>query len=110
MQQIVNIAKENYVLITPDGPRGPLYKLKAGAIVASKRTQTPIYLIGVDVNKKYISKKSWDKFCVPLPFARIKIKISEPIIISEIATTEEIDDLILKYEYQLNEMYENLIY
>ena len=41
---MIDYAKnKNSIAITPDGPRGPVKKLKAGAVVTAKKSGLPIY-------------------------------------------------------------------
>ncbi len=58
--------------ITPDGPRGPCYKVQEGVISAAQLTGLPIVPVSYQLNRK-IRLKSWDHFQVPLPFARCRI-------------------------------------
>src|SRR4030066_1262483 len=59
---MVDYAKNNNsIAITPDGPRGPAFKLKAGAIITSKRSGVPLVMAGVAYRKKR-NLKSWDSF------------------------------------------------
>lgn len=62
----------NDIGITPDGPRGPLYDFKAGALIVSRRTQTPILLLGGDFASAW-QLRSWDRFYLPRPFSRVKV-------------------------------------
>jgi len=99
-----NSAKNGYLLITPDGPRGPIYGFKPGAIIAAHRAEVPLQLCGVNIDRKHCFEKSWDKFLLPLPFTRINLCLSEPIIIPKEATREEISEQILKSENVLNQL------
>ena len=60
------------VAITPDGPRGPIYRFSAGAALLAQRTHCTVVMIP---SKFYcaIRLKSWDKFSLPLPFSRVDI-------------------------------------
>lgn len=58
--------------ITPDGPRGPCYELKPGALIVSRRTQTPILLLSATYETAW-QLGSWDRFYVPLPFSRVRL-------------------------------------
>lgn len=57
------------VIITPDGPRGPREVLSAGPIMLAKRAGTRVYFAGLAA-KPAIALGSWDRFRLPLPFAR----------------------------------------
>jgi hypothetical protein len=101
LEQIIETAKSNIVLITPDGPRGPRLKFKAGAVVAAQRAQVPLFFLKVKINSKKIFLKSWDKFELPLPFSRININISEPYEIPLEATREDINSVIANLEREM---------
>lgn len=101
-QRIMNALDNNIVLMTPDGPRGPIHKFKAGAIVAAVRKNVPLFICQVKHSKSFIFKKSWDKFSLPLPFTMIRIKFIE----IKIPSTDErnsIDDCIKKTEEIMND-------
>ena len=101
---MIDSAKNNYsVAITPDGPRGPVHKLKAGAIVSAKKSKVPLVLAGVGYKKKKILK-SWDKFEIPYFFTEAKVIYSEPIYIDENLTYDDTSNIIQECEMKLNEL------
>lgn len=59
--------------ITPDGPRGPIYTVEAGLLVITRRTNAPIFVLGVEFSRAW-RLNSWDRFYVPFPFSRIKVR------------------------------------
>jgi lysophospholipid acyltransferase (LPLAT)-like uncharacterized protein len=101
LEDIMNACKQKLLLITPDGPQGPIYKMKAGAVVAASRTHVPIYLCGVFIKKSKIFEKSWDKFRLPFPFTKIILRISKPIIIEKTDNKELIESKISELETNL---------
>ena len=62
--------------ITPDGPRGPIYVCKPGAVVVARRAGVPILLIGMNYESAW-RLRSWDKFYLPRPFSRVHLKLRE---------------------------------
>lgn len=106
---MVDLAKNNYsVAITPDGPRGPVRKFKAGAVITAKRSGIPLVLAGVGFYKKR-KLKSWDSFEVPKFFSRAKIVYSEPIFANSDLSYEETSELIKKCEQMLNELQDSAL-
>lgn len=60
------------VLITPDGPRGPRHEMKPGAVVVAHRAGVPLVLCRVRAAAA-MHGSHWDRFLLPLPFARIEL-------------------------------------
>jgi lysophospholipid acyltransferase (LPLAT)-like uncharacterized protein len=59
--------------ITPDGPRGPLYTVEPGVLVVTRRNNAPMVLLGAEFSHAW-RLKSWDRFYVPWPFTRIRMR------------------------------------
>lgn len=64
--------------VTPDGPRGPMYKIHDGIITLAQLTGHPIVPSSIKYHQK-ISLKSWDAFQIPLPFSRCDVFFGKPI-------------------------------
>lgn len=62
--------------ITPDGPRGPCYGVQEGVISLAQFTGLPIVPASVRLTPK-IRMPSWDRFQVPIPFARCEVRLGE---------------------------------
>ena len=60
--------------ITPDGPRGPCYEFKPGGLVIARRARTPMILIGMEFLGPVKQLRSWDRFIVPIPFCRMRLR------------------------------------
>ena len=60
-----------------DGPRGPIYKVKDGAIAVSNKTDTPICPVRAIPHSSYTFQKAWNKARLPFFFSKITIKIGE---------------------------------
>ena len=91
------------LMVTPDGPRGPEFKFKAGAVIAAKKSNVPLVLAGTGIEKKR-KLKSWDSFQVPKFFSRVQIIYSDPIIIDSSLTYEQTSEVINNCESMLNKL------
>jgi lysophospholipid acyltransferase (LPLAT)-like uncharacterized protein len=65
---------------TIDGPKGPRYVAKMGAVLLAKKTGQPILPFTISV-RHWEAKRSWDRFQVPLPFSRARVEIAPPIFV-----------------------------
>jgi lysophospholipid acyltransferase (LPLAT)-like uncharacterized protein len=68
--------------ITPDGPRGPRFKFKPGAIFTAQISRKAVVPIAYAAKPAWILR-TWDKFVIPVPFAKVSIAIGEPYFPSE---------------------------
>jgi hypothetical protein len=65
---------------TVDGPRGPRYVAKMGALLLAKKTGAPVLPFTVNP-ERYYAAPSWDGFRVPYPFTRARVIIAPPIYV-----------------------------
>jgi len=66
------------VAITPDGPRGPAEQVQPGAVAAAQHAGVPLLPIGARPSSAWWLG-SWDRMCIPKPFARLDIVYGAPI-------------------------------
>lgn len=69
---IETMRQGNDIGITPDGPRGPCYDFKPGAVIVPRRSGAPVLLIGGEFESAW-QLKSWDRFYLPLPFSHVRL-------------------------------------
>jgi lysophospholipid acyltransferase (LPLAT)-like uncharacterized protein len=82
------LASGRDVVITPDGPRGPAYELGPGIIFLAQKSGAAV----LPVNMEYSScwrLKSWDRFVLPRPFAKIRVIIGQR---HRVRSTNTVDD------------------
>jgi lysophospholipid acyltransferase (LPLAT)-like uncharacterized protein len=104
LDMMIHLTEENYHLaITPDGPTGPIYKMKPGAVITARRSQIPLLLVGIGMKNKW-TLKSWDKFEIPKPFSAVTAVYSQPIMVPAILTKEETSEVIDRCEAELNNL------
>ncbi len=89
--QLTNVlASGRDVVITPDGPRGPAYELGPGIIFLAQKSGAAV----LPVNMEYSScwrLKSWDRFVLPRPFARIRVIIGPPYRVRSANTVDDFE-------------------
>lgn len=75
------------VAVTPDGPRGPMYKLGSGVVFLARQTGAAILPIRIEYSRA-VRLKSWDRFMIPLPFSKVRIVCDELIFVPPEVDTE----------------------
>jgi lysophospholipid acyltransferase (LPLAT)-like uncharacterized protein len=69
------------VALTIDGPRGPRYVAKPGAVILARRTGYLISPLHIAVERGHTFEKSWDLFRIPYPFSRVVMFVAPPIAV-----------------------------
>src|SRR5690606_32895821 len=70
---LVEVIRDGHDIgVTPDGPRGPCYEFKPGALIVARRTRTPLLLLGVAFESAW-RLPSWDRFALPKPFSAVRL-------------------------------------
>jgi len=85
--------------ITPDGPRGPRWKFKPGAVLLAQLSQRPIIPMAFAASRAWRIK--WDRFVIPVPFARIAIVVGEPVYIAKGLDAKGLAELQIEMERNL---------
>jgi lysophospholipid acyltransferase (LPLAT)-like uncharacterized protein len=91
-------------VITPDGPRGPRFKFKPGAILLAQMSGRPILPLAYAASRATLVK--WDKFVIPWPLARIVIAIGPPRYVPRVVDAAHIVRLQGEMEAELKRLYE----
>lgn len=75
-------------LITPDGPRGPVYVVKEGLPAMARFSNLPIVPICYAAEKKWVTR-SWDRFIIPKLFSKTVLAYGYPIHLDRAMPVEE---------------------
>jgi lysophospholipid acyltransferase (LPLAT)-like uncharacterized protein len=90
-------------VITPDGPRGPRFKFKPGALLLAQISGRPIVPMSYAASHAWLIK--WDRFVIPVPFARIAIAIGPPCYVPRVTDARSLERLQRQMEEELGRLY-----
>jgi hypothetical protein len=76
------------VAITPDGPRGPAYRVQPGVVALAQVSGAAVVPVSFSARHK-ITVRSWDRFQLPLPFTRCEVVFGPPLTCPRAATPEQ---------------------
>jgi len=89
------------LVITPDGPKGPRMRLKAGAVKAAQMTGAPLVACSGSSRPRKLFD-TWDRFCLPLPFARGILRFGPPVYVPRDADAATLESCRQVVEDSLN--------
>jgi len=90
-------------VITPDGPRGPRFKFKPGALLLAQMSGRPILPMSYAASRAWLIK--WDRFVIPMPFARVAIAIGPPCYVPRVTDAASLARLQQQMEEELKRLY-----
>jgi lysophospholipid acyltransferase (LPLAT)-like uncharacterized protein len=89
------------VAVLVDGPRGPAHVAKAGIVAASRLARVPILPVRIEA-RPCLRFGSWDRMCLPLPFARLVVGYSAPLPVARDASDADAESARQALEAQLS--------
>ena len=90
-------------VITPDGPRGPRFKFKPGALLLSQMSGRPVLPMAYAASRAWLIK--WDKFVIPVPFSRVALAIGPPRYVPRVTDPRALEALQIEMEQELKRLY-----
>jgi lysophospholipid acyltransferase (LPLAT)-like uncharacterized protein len=98
LRQLVDtLAAGSNVLVTPDGPRGPVYQASQGVVFLAQKSGAPVVPIHMEYSSAW-RLKSWDRFAVPKPFAKLRAIFGAPIRIEPISDADQFEAARLRLQ------------
>jgi len=93
-------------VITPDGPKGPRFRFKSGAILLAQISGRPLLPMAYAASGAWLV--SWDKFVIPWPFSRIAIAVGAPVWVErgfQVSDAQALEALQTRMEQELHHQY-----
>jgi lysophospholipid acyltransferase (LPLAT)-like uncharacterized protein len=91
-------------VIAPDGPRGPPWKFKPGALLLAQLSQRPIVPLTYCASRAW--KVSWDRFVIPKFAARVVIAVGEPVYVAKGMDAAGLERLQADMEQRMTALFE----
>lgn len=99
------VAEGGILAFTPDGPRGPHRQVQPGALFIAQKAGCPIIPAGVAAYPRKLLP-TWDRYMIPLPFARGVFIFGEPIEVPHNLSDEQFERLRQQVEQAINALEE----
>jgi lysophospholipid acyltransferase (LPLAT)-like uncharacterized protein len=87
-------------VLNPDGPRGPRFVCKPGAVLLAQMSGRPLLPLAYAASRAWLVH--WDRFVLPWPFARVAIAIGPPCEVPRSADAAGVARIQRELERQLH--------
>jgi lysophospholipid acyltransferase (LPLAT)-like uncharacterized protein len=105
VEMIHDMRKKKDVGFTIDGPTGPRYVAKPGAVWIASKTGDAVFPFHISADKRWVLN-SWDLFQIPKPFSRVLVLMGEPIYVEADASEEQLQAAQQRLQASLDELLE----
>ena len=103
LSAIVDDLKVNPLAIhAVDGPRGPSGMVKAGLIRMAQLSGAKIFPVYISFSRAW-SLRSWDRFLIPKPLSKIRIRWDQPFSVPKNLTEEEFESIRRQLEIHMQQ-------
>lgn len=94
------------LIVTPDGPKGPVHRMKKGSVYLAKGSGATIIPLNWSTSHAW-HINSWDRMAIPKPFSTIKVVFGEPIRLQESKKLPSKEEVV-QVEEALNSLRNNI--
>lgn len=100
------LAAGDNVLITPDGPRGPVYEVSPGVIFVAQKSGAAIVPMHLEFGNAW-RLSSWDRFFIPKPFSKVRIIFGAPERVNPKLQGDEFEQTRLRLQETMMKLVED---
>lgn len=90
-------------VINPDGPRGPRFKFKPGAVLLAQMSGRPMLPLAYAASRAWLLH--WDRFVLPVPFCRIAIAVGPPREVPRVLDPAAMQEITREMESRLKQAF-----
>ncbi|MDR1669616.1 MAG: hypothetical protein LBR76_06635 [Oscillospiraceae bacterium] len=99
IRRLLSTASGKHICYSMDGPLGPYHVPQRFFLTTAWLAKKRVLPVSVTVKHKITLKKRWDKYIIPLPFARIDFTFHDPIEVKK----NRFDELIAEIQRVMDE-------
>ena len=92
-----------WIGVTPDGPRGPAERVKPGVVWLASQTGIPVLPVA-SASRPVWRLKSWDRFLIPPPFARVLVAYGDLITVPAELDDDDLESRRVEIEQALSRL------
>lgn len=90
VRQLIEDTKNQHIVMTPDGPRGPEHVLKDGIVYIAAKTQKSVIPTAYAATSYWNIRGKWTGQIIPKPFATVHLVGTAPVIVPKKVDRESI--------------------
>jgi lysophospholipid acyltransferase (LPLAT)-like uncharacterized protein len=90
LREMLRLAGDGHLAITPDGPRGPRREFQSGGVFLASRAGMAIVPCGFGMRRCWRAP-SWDRMMLPRPLQAARAVIGKPIVVPPDVSLDDVE-------------------
>jgi lysophospholipid acyltransferase (LPLAT)-like uncharacterized protein len=96
-------------MLSPDGPFGPAFVIKPGALFIARKAKAVIIPCGAWTRQSFQLNR-WDRYLVPFPLSHIAMVFREPIqLLTNPLNENQIEELLIRELHAARDTARNMV-
>lgn len=104
VRELLRVAAEKDIVITPDGPRGPSRTMSRGLIFLASRTGNAIVPTAFACSSCWRIGGRWTTLMIPRPFSRVVLLAGDPVHVPPAIESPEIDAYVKAVQVAMEQL------
>jgi len=95
LARLENDLSDNHAMLAAiaiDGPLGPAHQPKIGALRIASDLGFRLIPVSVSGTPRHVVENRWDKHEIPLPFAKVRVAVGEPVDVPKSLSAEDLPE------------------
>jgi lysophospholipid acyltransferase (LPLAT)-like uncharacterized protein len=101
-RRLLQVARSNDIVMTPDGPRGPRRTMSRGIVYLSSRSGNPIVPTAFACSGAWEIPGSWTTQTIPKPFSNVALLAGDPIRVPADLAQDEIESYRVRVQLAMD--------
>ncbi len=104
LRELITVARDHSIVITPDGPRGPYRQVSEGIIFLAAKTGSGIIPTAFVCHNGWQVPGSWTHLTIPKPFSRVTLRAGDPIYVPSNVKRTDWPDYVMRIQQAMDRL------
>jgi lysophospholipid acyltransferase (LPLAT)-like uncharacterized protein len=104
VRQLMTVARQKHIVITPDGPRGPRRRMSRGIVFLASHTGRAIVPTAFACTRAWRIRGNWTDLMIPKPLAKVVLLAGAPICVPANLPPSELLDYVAVVQSAMDQL------
>jgi len=104
MRQLMRVAENKHIVITPDGPRGPRRQMSTGIAFLASRTGRAVVPTAYSCARCWRITGTWTNLIIPKPFTHVYLLAGQPIKVPPDLGCDQLQQYVARIQTEMDRL------